>query len=371
MMKRVDRYILRQLFIATVFLTCVLAGLITIIRSLRLIDFVVNRGLPLRVLFELTILLLPTFIAIVLPIALFAAVLWVYSRLTSDSELVVLRAAGMGPLALAKPALQMALLVVALAYYANLVLSPSAYSTFKDLSFFYRNSYGSVLLQEGRFNSPTDGLTVYIRERRNDGALLGIFVHDSRDPTNPVTLVAERGLLERTDTGARVILFNGNRQEIDTNTGRLLLLYFDQNSVDLEILATNPNSRWRNAEERTLGELFNPGDSDAALFYRDELRAEGHRRLASPLSAITFTLIALAALLSGEFNRSGQTYRILAAVGTVIVLQAALLGTASTASKNIALVPLLYVIPLIGGLGGLRILRRESRRRGRYAASPA
>ncbi len=367
MLKRIDRYVLRQLLIATLFLTFVLAGLITIIRSLRLIDFVVNRGLPFRVLFELTILLLPTFIAIVLPIALFAAVLWVYNRLNNDSELVVLRAAGMSPLAVARPALNVALLVMAITYYANLVLSPSAYGAFKDLSFFYRNSYGSVLLQEGRFSSPTDGLTVYVRERRNDGALLGIFVHDSRVPTNPVTLSAERGLLERSDTGARVILFNGNRQEIDRETGRLILLYFDQNSVDLEILASDPDSRWRDAEERTLGELFNPGASEAARVYRNELRAEAHRRLASPLSTLTFTLIALAALLSGEFSRGGQHYRILTAVGIVVVLQSALLGTASSARQTPALIPLLYAIPLIGCLGAVIVLRRGPRRPARRA----
>ncbi len=368
-MKRIDRYILRQLFIATAFLTFVLAGLITLIRSLRLIDFVVNRGLPFRVLFELTFLLLPSFVAIVLPVAIFAAVLWVYSRLNTDSELTVLRAAGLGPLALARPALSMVMLVMALTYYANLVLSPAAYGAFKDLSFFYRNSYGSVLLQEGRFTNPTDGLTVYIRERGNDGDLLGIFVHDSRDPTNPITLTAERGLFERTHSGARVILFNGNRQEIDKDTGRLLLLYFDQNSVDLEIVATDPNARWRDAQERSLYELFNPGDSKAAQVYGNEMRVEGHRRLASPLNTLAFSLIALAALLSGEFKRSGQNHRILASVGIVVTLQAVLLGTTSTARENPSLIPLLYAIPLIGCASALHVMWRSPRRPSRHVAT--
>ena len=361
-MKRIDRYILRQLFMATAFLTIVLAGIVTIIRSLQLIDFVVNRGLPLSVLLELTVLLLPTFVAIVLPLALFVAVLWVYSRLNNDSELIVLRAAGLGPLSIARPALLMVLLVVTFAYYANMVLSPAARGAFKDLSFFYRNSYGSVLLQEGRFNSPTDGLTVYVRERRNDGALLGIFVHDSRDPTNPVTLAAERGLLERSDTGARVILFNGNRQEVEKETGRLLLLYFDQNSVDLEIIATDPSSRWREAEERSLKELFWPGDSVAAQAHRQELLVEGHRRLATPLTTLTFVLIGLAALLSGDFKRTSQSNRVLIATSAVVGLQAALLGTTSAARENTLLIPLLYAIPFAGTLGALHVLARQPRR---------
>ncbi len=367
-MKRIDRYILRQLFIATAFLTLVLAGIITIIRSLRLIDFVVNRGLPLAALLELTALLLPTFIAIVLPLALFVAVLWVYSRLNNDSELVILRSAGLGPLKIARPALLMVLVVISFAYYANMVLSPKAFGAFKDLRFIYRNSYGSVLLQEGRFNSPTDGLTVYVRERRNDGALLGIFVHDSRDPSNPVTLSAERGLLERSDTGARVILFNGNRQEVEKDTGRLLLLYFDQNSVDLEIVANDPGSRWREPEERSLTELFWPADSAATQSYRMELLVEGHRRLATPLTTLAFVLIALAALLSGEFKRSGQSNRILVAVSAVVGLQAALLGTTSAARENAMLIPLLYAIPLAGTLGGLQVLLHPGRRPARRIA---
>ena len=46
MSTRLDRYILRQLFLTTAQLTLVFAGLITITRSLRLIDFVLTRSRP-------------------------------------------------------------------------------------------------------------------------------------------------------------------------------------------------------------------------------------------------------------------------------------------------------------------------------------
>ena len=69
--------------------------------------------------------------------------------------------------------------------------------------------------------------------------------------------------------------------------------------------------------------------------YRQELIAEGHQRLVSPLYTIVFVLIGMAALLAGEFNRRGQTLRVLAGGGSVYGTAAQVLslsaGTATAA----------------------------------------
>ena len=75
---------------------------------MRLIDLIVNRGLSIDVFFYLALLILPRFLDIVLPIGVFIAVLFTFSRLTAESELVVMRSAGLSHLALAKPVLMLA-----------------------------------------------------------------------------------------------------------------------------------------------------------------------------------------------------------------------------------------------------------------------
>src|SRR3954466_16294281 len=98
-----DRYILRQSFSIMVFVTAALSAAVWLAQSLRLVDLIVNRGLSAELFLYLALLILPRFLDIVLPEEAFIAVLFVFNRLTSESELVVMRCAGMGPFTLARP----------------------------------------------------------------------------------------------------------------------------------------------------------------------------------------------------------------------------------------------------------------------------
>ncbi len=362
-MKSIGKYIFRQLVLATVFVTAVLTVLVSLFGSLRLIDFIVNRGLPISVLFEMSGLNLPKFIAVLLPIAVFAAVLVVYNKLRNDSELVVMRAAGISPLAMARPGLMLGLVCVIVAYAMHLYLVPASIHAFKQKETNYRNSYGSVLLQEQRFNTPIDGLTIYIRERTGEGELRGIFAHDFRDPERPVTYTAERGTAVQSPEGTRVVLFNGSQQDVDRASGRLTLFNFDQYSLDLSILNESVQPRWREPEERFLGSLFRPGDSVHDAYYATHLIAEGHRRLTTPLYILVFATIAMAAMLSGNFSRRGNTTRILVAIAAIFAIQVASLGLFNISKRTLAVIPLVYAFPVACFFGGLVIIMRARLRR--------
>ena len=93
-MNAIGRYIFRQLALATFFVAVALTLIVSLFGSLRLIDFIVNRGLSVSVLFELLSFRIPGFLTVVLPIATVAAILAVYNKLLNDSELVVIRASG-------------------------------------------------------------------------------------------------------------------------------------------------------------------------------------------------------------------------------------------------------------------------------------
>ena len=73
-------------------------ALIWLTQSLRFVELVVNRGLSLRVFLQLTGLLIPNFVAVILPITTFVVVQFIYQRLAGDRELTVMRAAGLSPL---------------------------------------------------------------------------------------------------------------------------------------------------------------------------------------------------------------------------------------------------------------------------------
>ncbi|MFZ0693697.1 MAG: LptF/LptG family permease, partial [Alphaproteobacteria bacterium] len=172
---------------------------------------------------------------------------------------------------------------------------------------------------------------------------------------------AENGAIVQTPDGPRVLMINGNRQEVAKDTGKLSLLYFDRYTLDISNDQQDIDSRWLEPRERYLSELFHPSNDpdDVNNYYK--LRAEGHQRLVSPLYALGFTCVALALLLSGEFNRRGQARPLLIGSLIVVILQAGGLGLNNLAATVPSLVPLMYasaVAPILFGLYVLMWPRR-------------
>jgi lipopolysaccharide export system permease protein len=362
-MTRLDRYVLQQLAVGMIFVTAGLTCVLWLTQSLRFVEMIVNRGLSAGTFLYLTMLLLPNFLAVILPVALFAIVLFTYSKMVTDRELVVMRAAGLSQMALAKPALVLAILVLGLGYALNLYFLPTSYRMFHELQWEIRYSYSHILLQEGKFSTINDAITVYVRERSPEGELLGILIHDTRNPAKPTTLMAERGAMVQTDEGTRVVLFNGNRQELDRATNKVSMLYFDRYTFDLEATREAIPVRYREPRERMLPELLHPEDDPMVQAKdRGKFIVEAHQRLSSPLQSISFTLIALASLISGGFSRRSQAARVGVAIAIVVTLEGAILGMANFTAKHLDLIPLNYAIVVIPGAIAAYLMLRSGLR---------
>lgn len=361
-MNKITVYLLRQLIVATLFVTLALASAILLAQSLRLVELVIDGGAPFWMFLWLMALTLPTFLGIVLPIGLVGAVLFTYNRLNVDSELNVMRAAGLSPWALARPALVLAIFVTAAVLELNLHITPAAHRELVKLEYIVRSEYTSVLLREGTFNDTEPGVTVYIRERNTLGDLTGILIHDSRSKGKPVTIMAERGVLANGPVGPRVVMFNGMREEVGQEPGSVSHLYFDRYAVDLKVLKADLASRWSEPRERGIAELIRAGDDPKEQAQLPRFMAELYMRLSSPFFGFGFTLIGLAALLSGEFNRRGQAWRITLAVLIVVVLEGAGLGLANAASKNPRVAPVLFILVLLPSIVGAVMMHHRLRR---------
>lgn len=361
----INRYIAKQLVTAILIVVASLTCIIWLSQSLRFVDMIVNRGLPLATFVYLTMLLLPTWLSIVLPIAAFSSVIFIYNRMAGDREIVVLEASGLSPLQLARPAIFVSVGMTLICYVMTLYLIPLSYRAFKELQFQIRHNYTDVLLREGVFNTIADDITVYVRARQENGGLNGIIVHDDRDPRQKVTLIAERGALMVTDSGPRVFMQNGNRQSRDKTTGRTSLLYFDRYTVDLGSTKLVTQRAWRDQNELYLFELLNPTEKETQPRNFNEYIAEGHYRLSSPLLGLALPLLALAVLLRGEFSRRSQTRRILLTVGLAIILEGFGLGTKFLAAKQPWMIPAMYGFILVpSAIAILLLMRRRLRRRG-------
>ena len=352
---RLSIYVLGQMIGPTVLFALLLTAVIWLTQSLRLLDLVINRGQSAPTFIYLTLLIVPSLLVIILPIAYFAGTLFALNKLNSDSELVVMSAAGFSRAQIAVPVLLAAAITMALTYLCGLYLMPAGQRAMKDKVVDIRADIGAALLNEGEFNTPADGLTVFIRELNSDGTIRGVMVHDNRNKKTPVTYLAVRGQLAQTPAGARLIMFDGTVEESAHAGGQLTVLKFQRDVFDLDQFAGPARATDRATSERYLPELFQPNPKLPQKL-RNAYIAEGHNRLSQPLYCIAFAMIALAAVLRGRRARGANALRLALAALAAAVVRIAGYGVQGLAVGTPSLIFLFYVIPILGAAIALVVL---------------
>jgi len=338
---------LRQMAVPMVFATIGMTAIVWLSQSLDMIDLVVNRGQSALVFAKLSVLILPLLLTNILPIAVFVATLYGLHRLREDSELIVMGASGVSMWGLMRPVLIFGGAAALMAYSLNLYFMPAGYRTMKDMVYEIREDLAGVLLREGEFITPVDGVTVYIGSAPPGGDLLDLMVHNARDPDQPLTYLARRGAFVQTDAGPRLIMENGTILHRDVATDNVTLLQFDSYVFDLSQFMEPRGPHSRDLSERYLSELLNP-DLTRAWDRRnlDRLYAEAHDRLSSPLYNIALALIPFVAVACGVYNRRGYAGRIAFAMGAAITVRLSGFGIQAITATSPGLAGLLYVIPV-------------------------
>lgn len=343
----VDSYVARLVLGPFFVFTLILTGVVWLTQSLELLNDVIEQGQDIVVFLYLSVLVVPSILAIVVPIALFFASLYAFYRLRSDSELVVMFSAGMSRWRVARAVFIVAFGVMMLAYAINMYFLPTAMREMRSILLEMRTEFASTLLQAGEFSMPADGLTVFVRDRAPNGEIGGLLVHDNRRPDKPVSYIAEYGQLVDTPNGPRLIMLNGNIQRRDENQ-EVKFLYFDKYTFDLTEFTNPAEERYYKAYERYLPELLWPDRTQAYDDqYANELIAEGHARIAGPLYALVFVAIAMAGLLPNEFNRRGYGKRIVLTVAFGLGIRLIDLAAVGWATRNPIFISVQYLLPLL------------------------
>ena len=249
---------------------------------------------------------------------------------------------------LARPALLVAGGMTILLLCMTTYVSPRAYAEMQILKQSIKAQYASFLLREGVFNTFSDKMTDYLRARDDNGDLLGLVIHDTRDKTKPpVTVTAKRGRIVMNGDTPNIIVVDGMRQQRDADTDVMSKLYFSRYTIEIKGLNTDQGTRWHEASERTLLQLFKPDMTNKQDRKNRRLfLAEAHHRIITPFNAMGFALVSCCWLLLGPFNRRGLTNKVAMAALSVAALQALNLTMVSIAKKNLDLVPLIYVMTL-------------------------
>jgi lipopolysaccharide export system permease protein len=341
-----ERYIFKSA--ASAFALCLgaLTGVIWITSAIKEMDLVSGKGQTLLVFLKVTLLTLPALIMIIAPIALFAAVLYTLNKLNTDSELIVMNAAGMAPIKVAKPLGLLTIFVALMVGYITIFAMPDSFRTLRDMLTKIRADVVTKFLQEGRFTTIDKGITFHFREKSPSGAMLGVLIHDARDVTRQTTYLAERGQIVESNGSAYIVLESGSVHRQQAQSRDNAIVAYDRYAIDLDQFGADGEKIVYKPRERSTFELINADTSDQYVrLQAGRFRAELHERFANPIYPLACMMIGFAALGGAKTTRQGRGSAIGAAVIAMVALRILGFGASSLAARSAAWTPLIYVVP--------------------------
>lgn len=365
---------LSQLLVLFGFFSLVLVSVYWINRAVKLFDVLIGDGQTAWVFAEFTALLLPGVIQLVLPVAGFAAAVYVTNRLSSESELTVMQATGFSPWRLARPVFVFGLIVALMLSVLLHYLVPASLSQLAERRVEISRNVTAKLLTEGTFLHPSAGVTFYIREITPQGALEDVFLSDRRDPEDSQIHTATTAYVVRDGAASKLVMVDGLSQTYVRDTGRLFTTHFSDFSYDISALIdAGETSTFHESHAFTTALLNDPQGvaARAGATSPGAIAEVLHQRFSQPLLSIAAALIGFAMLLVGGFSRFGVWRQIVAAI-TVLVLLKLIEGmVADPVRANPDLWPLIYLPALIGFVAAITLLAWSGRVRHRPRSSRA
>ncbi|WP_375262740.1 LPS export ABC transporter permease LptF [Palleronia sp.] len=320
-MPKYDRYLLSQFLSLFGFFSLVLVAVYWVNRAVRLFDRLIADGHSAGVFLEFSVLALPNVVRLVLPIAAFAAAVWVINRMRNESELVVAQATGLSPLRGARAVVIFGAICAVITLVLTHVLAPMAEGRLEARDDQIAEDVTAGLLSEGQFIHPTDGVTIFIDEITDEGTLRQVFLSDRRDAERQTTYNAERAILASRDGETFLVLFNGLSQTLVHATGRLATTFFDEYTVRFDS-GRGGGGRVRLTSVPTADILADiEGTAVATHETPREIALEMAERTAQGLQSFVAPILGFAAMMLGGFSRFSAWRQITGAIVALVLYE--------------------------------------------------
>lgn len=326
-------------------------------RLLKLTELVVNRGLPAWQIGRLIGLLLPAFLEVTVPMAMLLAILVAFGRLSSDSEIIALRGAGLSVYQLLPSVATFVLLVTGLTTVLAIWVRPWSNRTLRTTLVTLARTNAIAGIRPRAFNDDFPGMVLYAEGIDTASATLThVIVSDHRDADQHNTVFARTGEMLPDPQGHKLTLhlLRGAIHTVDIDGRSSYQTRFESYDVTLDLddtLGAPAGTGDEPPEDLSFGALRSRIAAetirgDPAIAERIELQ----RKFAIPFACIVFALIALPlALQPGRSVRARGlatslavifTYYLLLSTGQALAEQRRLTPAAGLWLANVVLLPI-------------------------------
>jgi lipopolysaccharide export system permease protein len=211
--KIIDGYVAREVLGPFGLGVLLLTFALVTARLLKLTEMVVNHGVTLTAVISLIGFIMPAFLELTFPMAVLLGVLMGFGRMSGDRELIAARACGISLYRLAVPVIGVAFAVYALSSWLAFSVRPWANRHLEERIFELTRTTSSAGLKEKVFNREFPGIVMYVDTLSPvDGTLRGVMISDARNPDQPNTIIARRGIMipDETNKSITLRLFDGS-----------------------------------------------------------------------------------------------------------------------------------------------------------------
>jgi len=224
-MRLLTRYILREVLSHALLGGVLFTFVFFTTRLGAILEILVRNSGSLDQVGRLILYFLPEVLVLTIPMAVLVGILLGLSRLAADSEIIAMRASGMGALDFVRIISLVSLGALALGLANSLYVAPRSATALLALEDQLKYAQASFEIQPRVFDEDFKNLVLYVQDvRPGSGAALWrhVFIADLTDPATPKVTTAEEALVTAGDSsGLHLLLRDGGQHEIsptDPNT---------------------------------------------------------------------------------------------------------------------------------------------------------
>ena len=298
MSRRLDRYVFGEILVPFALGVAAFTFILLIARIVKLVELVINRGVPALQTLQLFSYSLPFFLELTVPPAMLLAILVALGRLSADSEIIALRAAGVSLVQIARPVAVFAIITWALTSLLSLYVRPWGHAALRGVLYEIAKTRAAAGLRPEVFNDDFERLVIYVDTINPERDVLErVVIADDRSRLERSTLFAREGRLVPNEGKQTLVLRlrDGSIHTLNREDGSYHKTDFVEYDVRLDLAALSATKGQRaSPEEMTIAELLTTIDHRRAAGKSTALeQLELHRKFSIPFACIVFALLAI------------------------------------------------------------------------------
>jgi len=341
-----ERYILTRIAKIAGMTLGSLLGLVLMSQVLVFVNVVTDSGEAIWTFFSLAFLLIPSVGNIILPFALLIGICHTFNTMHTESEIIVLEAAGASRALQIRPVMLLAAFLSAATLVNTLVVEPVANRHLRDVITASGSNLVRFAVRSGAFHQLEQDLFIEIAGQLPGGGFQGIMIVDVRDPQSELIYYAKRGQTTSREDQEILLLSDGEVHRRNARTSDVSIITFSTYALDFATFRSPQGSSSYFPKERSTIDLIYPDASDSQYQKQPHrFRSELHRRLSDWLYLPAFGLIALYFSVGARSHRQERLWAVAGAAATALAFRGGGFMVVGEAGRNIVNTVLVYLIP--------------------------